>query len=284
MCNYRTKTLAGFLFYLALSTTVCGQTLHHWRFEGSQFLEDVVGGAVLSGTLADQMPLGANGPGAEFPLGFVGGVVNESAVVFDDQSNGLVADTTGVAGSFTIELFTHIEDLFHPRTQSDAVLAAQVTGTGSPSEWGWAFHVEKSDADRQLSLTMSDGTRIESALSGITINEQSDYYIAAAMDLENGLATFYAKDLTNDAPLETDVVSHSLTALNPDSYFQIGEAPNFGFGHVDGVIDEVRFSSGVVPAEGLLVNNVPEPSAAILATIVIVSICSLRGGRRSRRY
>jgi len=253
------------IVYLTLATTpICGETLHHWRFEEGQFLDDAVGGATLVGTMANQVSLPTDGPGSDFPPGFAGGIVNDSAVQFLDQSNGLVADnTTEVTGSFTIELFTHIEDLFHPGTNGDAVLAAQVTGNVvGPNQFGWAFRVEtENGADRQLALAVSDGVTFDGTVSNISISEQTDYYVAAAFDVENGSVTYYAKDLTNDTPLVKDEISHSFTAVNPDSFFQIGNAPNFDFGHVDGLIDEVRFSSGIVPEEELLINNVPEPSA-----------------------
>ena len=78
--------------------------------------------------------------------------------------------------------------------------------------------------------------------------------VAAVFDAENQRATFYARDLTHGTPLETDQVSHSFTRLNPDPNFQIGNASNFNYGHVDGLIDEVRFSKGVVPIDDLLIN------------------------------
>ena len=136
-----------------------------------------------------------------------------------------------------------------------------------------AFRVEtEAGPDPILALTVSDGVVRDGTRSSITIAEQTDYYVAAAFDVENGRVTYYAQDLTNDTGLLSDVLTHSFTRLNQDSYFQIGNAPNFGFGHVDGLIDEVRFSRGIVPEQDLLV-NVPEPSTLglLLAAIPVAS-------------
>ena len=261
--NKHKITFTTVLLVLAASTPqLAAQTLHHWRFEDGQFLDDTVGGATLVGTLAEQVSLPADGPGSDFSPGFVGGLVNESAAKFLDESNGLFnTSTTAVTGSFTIEVFTNIDDLSHPRTSGDAVFAAQASGNVvDPAGLSWVFRVEmEGGADRALALGLSDGVGWDLPTSRIRIEEQTDYYVAAAFDVENRLVTYYAKDLTNDTPLVSRRVGHSSPSVRPDSYFQIGNLMSLGpaDGHLDGLIDEVRFSKGIVPFDDLLINSVP---------------------------
>ena len=271
------RSLTAVIYLSIVTAPICAQTLHHWRFEDGKFLDDAVGGATLAGTMADQVPLPTDGPGSNFPSAFVGDVVNESAVKFLDQSNGLVADnTTAVTGNFTIELFTNIKDLSHPRTGGDAVFAAQASGNVvDPAGAGWIFRVEmEGGADRALALAVSNGVRWDTPTSTIRIEEQTDYYVAAAFDVENLLVTYYVKDLTNDTPLVSRQVSHSSTSVNPKSNFQIGNVMLLGpvDGHLDGLIDEVRFSNGIVPFDDLLINSVPEPGTPILACIGLMFV------------
>ncbi len=244
---------------MTIPTTATADVVHWFRFEETGgFLNDSVGTAILSASSVDQVTLPSVGRGAQFPRSFYGDTINKSAAAFGNQSTSLFAEATSVDGSFTIELLAHIEDLFDPAVQGDAILAGQWSAVppGLPrSDLSWVFHVEMENADEPvLSLSLSDGTNLLEYLSGIAINEKTDYFLAASFDVESNIITYHVQDLTASAPLQTVKVEHNVFQLNPDPIFHIGNATDDDFGQVIGLIDEVRFSRGVVDVEDLLIS------------------------------
>jgi hypothetical protein len=245
-------------------TPMCAaaDTQNYWRFEdGPGFLEDSVGGATLRAQNFDQVPLPSDGRGQNFPHDLPGIGSNESAADTPPGTAGLTSSrTTRINDAFTIELFANIDDLSIDSLRS--VLAAQATNCCSPSNFGWAFTVEIVGTNHdqfgawwqsrphELELFASDGQSIHLIPSGILINENTDYFLSASFDIDDKVR-FHVVDL--DAGSEqTSEVAHSLNRLHEDPYFQIGAPyPQLS---LDGLIDEVRLSHGVVPIEKLLVN------------------------------
>lgn len=105
-------------------------------------------------------------------------------------------------------------------------------------------------------LYLSDGTAFELVGSDFILNTGIDYYVAVAVDLSGETVTFYLQDLTNGGTLQSVTKSHSRSTLNPISALAIGDDgtgwPDF---NLDGLIDEVRISEGVLPQEDLLINK-----------------------------
>ncbi len=245
-------------------------TLHYWRFEDSPgFLRDSVGDATLSPENVVQVTIPNNGRGRDFPYQIPGSGANRSAADSTTAIAGLTADTTPVETAFTIELFANIDDLSPGNgvAAQRAVLASQATEGAVPSEFSWAFVIERFGADwtdsppahgsggkstrRELELFVSNGQTISLIPSGILIRQGTDYFLSAAFDVDSRVR-FYVKNLI-DGTVETTEVSHSLSTVNPDSAMSIAFPASFSF--VDGLIDEVRLSRGVVPVEQLLVNE-----------------------------
>ena len=61
------RSLTAVIYLSMVTAPICGQTLHHWRFEDGQFLDDSVGLATLVGTMTDQVSLPADGAGKRLP-------------------------------------------------------------------------------------------------------------------------------------------------------------------------------------------------------------------------
>ncbi len=246
-------------------TPMCAaaETLHYWRFEdGPGFLEDSVGGATLTAQNFDQVPLPSDGRGQNFPHDLPGIGSNESAADTPPGTAGLTSSrTTRIDDAFTIELFANIDDLSIDSLRS--VLAAQATNCCNTSNFGWAFTVEIrgntnnsifnaiwNSRPHELELFASDGQSIQLIPSGILLDENTDYYLSAAFDINDDVR-FYVVDL-DEGSVQTSKVAHELNQLHEDPYFQIGAPyPQLS---LDGLVDEVRLSHGVVPIEKLLVN------------------------------
>ena len=216
-----------------------------------------------------QVSLPSDGRGAKFPVDFAGIGANDSAADSIRAIAGLSAATTPVDQAFTIELFANLDDLSANDIHARSVLVAQVTNPWSPGPFGWAFVIERDgiaaakagDPDsepQELELFASDGETFWHMPSGILIDEQTDYYLAASFDI-NADVRFYVKNLANGR-VETSNIDHSLPRLNPDPFLQIVAPYNFGF--VDGVLDEVRLSNHVLSDDELLI-SIPDSSAFV---------------------
>lgn len=136
-------------------------------------------------------------------------------------------------------------------------VTSDITSTNTIS---WIFEVRLDGANgtepQELTFALYQGGTREHLGSGFILDVGVDYYVAAAVDLLAGEVTFWVQDLTNGAPLQSSVRSHSRTALNAISHLTIG---NDGTGHPgfawDGLIDEVRISDAVLAEDELLTSN-----------------------------
>ena len=202
-------------------------------------------------------------PGAHFPVGILGVGLNRSAVASHTGSSGFLArETTTIDDAFTVELFANFDNL--DDTADRSVLAAQAEFPCCLRSWAsgfsWAFVVERQGANifpggtsqpRELELFASDGTDIWLIPSGIILAEGRDYYLSAAFDVGANVR-FYAKDLLTD---HVQIVSAQHSVSQVLAYDTLGVMWPEQWSHVDGIIDEVRLSEGMLSEEELLVNN-----------------------------
>lgn len=269
------------------------ETLHYYRFEeGLGPLADSTGAAPLVATHpVKHVSLPDSGRGGRFPNSIPGIGSNRFGMESLGPISGFVApDATPVDEAFTIELFANFDDLSHDGTVRRSVMSGQAVYPldGTPENFGWAFNVEREGItdyrgqgvnvqNRELEMFASDGSEFYLIPSGILLEEGVDYYLSAAFDL-NGNVRFYAVDLETDE-LHVANVSHPLTSLNPYPLFTV--AWPFDWSLVDGIVDEVRFSRGVVPVDQLLV-NVPEPSSAAIAVAGSLALAGVGYGRKRR--
>ncbi len=271
------------------SQCLAAEALHYYRFESDPGVTaDSAGDSPLSprGPVT-RMTLSDVGPGRYFPKALAGIGRNEFAIASAGSASGLLAEnTTLVDDVFTIELFAHFDSL--DATVGRSVLSAQAgfPRDGESSTFGWAFVVERTGFDpdpgtgnpsqpHELELWASDGSTTWLIPSGILLQEHIDYFLAASFEL-NGDVHFQATDLATNAT-QTANVSHSLTNLNP--YPLLGVMWPEGWSLVDGIVDEVRFSRGVVAEQDLLVNlAVPEPTAFLL--LLLTGVASIGRCRR----
>ena len=280
---------------LAVPASLSAATIGHWRFEDTPgFLLDSSGNGntlSLNGTVT-QTTLPGTGPGSAFP----------NPVPNTLQSNAKAADIAGTSDSlvrsnlsvlpttqFTIESFVNWTNSANSNeANADGIFAF----TDGISDLGFFFQIRtdgifSSDPNGELFITLNDGTGNTPIPSGFIPTQGIDYYMAATFDM-SGTLNFYAKDLTNNTPLETYIINHSLTGtLNSAANdIEIGGLynglNNFDF---DGLIDEVRFSNVALGVSDLLISAqsvdaapVPEPSSFWLLGLGILAL-----RRRSRK-
>jgi hypothetical protein len=159
-------------------------------------------------------------------------------------------NTTPVSDDFTIEVLANLEGI--EAATLGANLAAQAAGPHDVSQFSWVFMVRngpfEGSVPRELMLIPSDKSQWYGVTSGILIDERTDYYLAASFDLDGKEATFYAHNLANNV-LQIATVPHVVPSLNPFSTLGIGGTSEAS---VEGLIDEIRLSRGLVNYEQLL--------------------------------
>jgi mono/diheme cytochrome c family protein len=170
------------------------------------------------------------------------------------------------AGDFTAEAFITLRSLYEDGTVRPIV--AHGTANKTP---GWTFGVtsKKSQYKPQnlvLQIWGEDekGTAYEPVFSNLHIDLNKPYFVAVTVKLGEpgsssprpaGEVTFYAKDLSNDDELmQVSKVSTKLVRLPSDrGPLTIGGGDDKAQERTwDGLIDDVRLSTGVLPVERFL--------------------------------
>ncbi|MCA9213752.1 MAG: hypothetical protein KDB27_11835, partial [Planctomycetales bacterium] len=176
-------------------------------------------------------------------------------------------------GDFTIELFANVHN-FSASTLS-AHLVAQTapydpSGLNSRAEFGWTLHI-RTDPNfeenlRELFLVTSDGQTWQHITSRILVDENKDYFMASAFDLDPGEATFYVHDLENNRlQINTAPRQAPHLPLNTTEHFAIGGFEAEPDRHrLHGVVDEVRLSDNVVELKDLLNSQGVSPDSGPL--------------------
>ena len=243
-----------------------GQTLHHFRFESDPGLEaDSVGtGSLSSRGTVEQVPLPSAGRGAHFPAQLAGIGPNEFASETTGTSGFLSRGVSTVDEAFTIEMLAHFDRLDSSANRS--VLAGQAGFPRSPggtsSTFSWAFVAERigtstngaTSHPRELELWASDGSTTWLIPSRLYLEEATDYHLSASFAVDSDVS-FTVRNLATNTS-QTVSVPHQLNSLNPHPLFGIMWPE--GWARVDGIVDEVRFSAGVLTESELLVNEIPD--------------------------
>ena len=174
-------------------------------------------------------------------------------------------------GDFTFE--ANILARTVDKTAAVRTIAAKWSGDSKKPGWGFAL---TGDGSRRKPRTLvlqimgvkQDGSFGEEAIfSDQVLGLAKPYSVAATVKLATasapGEVTFYVKDLSNDdEPLSVAKVPHKITGgfANPLA-LNIGGRAGKG-GGFDGMIDDVRFSTGVLKQEELLLGAEAHPAEA----------------------
>jgi len=161
-----------------------------------------------------------------------------------------------------------IEAVIVPRSVSDsgAVRAIAAQGVTGKKEGSWQFGITGLKSRRapmvlvlQCHGELADGRFGEAVyFSNLRLTMHKPYYVAAALTFaqadRRGQVTFTLKDLANDdEPLLHDQVAGQLARLDTGTHpFHPGGKHGEPEGFFHGVIDDLRLSSGALPAERLL--------------------------------
>jgi hypothetical protein len=245
------------------STGVIAASAHYWRFEEGAFLTDSIGSANLSiiGTPASvqaQLPVGTQG--AAFPNPSAGGP-NQDAALFSNAGgggSGLLQTTLPqpLTGNFTIEALVNFSTLTGQYGNIIAGIQDGASTNCSGIEWDLEVRFDGygGSSPDELLLGLFSGNTCAAVRSGIILNTNTDYYVAAVYQA-SGSVTFYVKDLTHGTAMQTVTTTTSVTSLNSNSRFTIGHAGDGGYGFgVNGLIDEVRLTASALSAAQLEVH------------------------------
>jgi hypothetical protein len=149
-----------------------------------------------------------------------------------------------------------------------SVRTITATWDGKESSPGWSLGVTgRKSKNRPQTLVlqlagapMEGSVGVEAVFSGLNIELNKPYFVAASVDLantnESGI-TFYSRDLSNDdEPLQVTHVAHRTgQPIRATANFTIG-GRDTGVDHVwDGLIDDVRLSNCVLKPEQLLLTS-----------------------------
>lgn len=173
--------------------------------------------------------------------------------------------------------------------------AAQWDTSGTLRRWAFG----KAIGSTRLSLLLNtDGTSggnspISAPTSAFDLAANNDYYLAVSYDGSsttsgNNGVTFYLKNLTTNGPLEIASVDNTLASIfSSTADLSIGGVLGGSTLDWNGWIDEVRFSSGILGVDDLLITvgpepaPIPEPSTLPLAALGIFLLGrSRRGAKR----
>ena len=310
MLYTRTLKSAGLTLVVAIAlqsveVRAVAATVGYWRFEGVTSGDTTGEGGWLDDSSANDLDLGISGatppptaytlpgtgPGSGFddPIPHTG-ESNAQAADFtandfgSDEGNFFVnVDSVYDPGDFTIEAYAHRTAT---STGEHQVIASHYAAENSRRSFAFAIRENDGGNANELFLFLSeDGDSFETVFSGISLLEDTDYYLAASFDESNMASgvTFYVENLATDT-LQTATVGHTITSLNDPSSatpFRIGRLNN-ALNQFVGYIDEVRFSDMVL-ADSELLNAaalVPEPSSALMLGL---GLCGLGLCRRRRR-
>jgi hypothetical protein len=288
--------LAAALLVTALSASAA--TVGHWRFESaSGFANDTsINGLNLStnGTAPTLYTLPASGPGSKFSRTLPQlRLTNVSAADFGSSPAGnfLRADAPALTViNFTIEAFVHRRSI----PSNTTYIAGQYLTSGNQKSWGFGVvglgTPPAGTTNKELFLLLSANGSANSVVgSQLLVETNTDYYVAASFNATDPVSgiTFYLQNLTTNGSLVTSVTTNPYTTLfNSTANFTIG-AYQDSLNRWPGIIDEVRFSSGVLPASDLLITlntNLPsfnaEPkSLAVAANTDATFSVDASGGR-----
>ena len=282
-----TAPLVGVLIGMVASLSQA-TTIAYWRFESGGFTTDSSGNGhpltQVNSSLLAQSSIPGSGPTSAFP-----NPIPQTSAANAYSAQRLISGDSSTAGYFTapddnafttntltLECFVN----FSYRSTALGFVAGHFQGSGNHRSYalvvrgtdaGAGFNANEFGAVLSQDGTSSSNPNLYRTIgSGFTIENDIDYYLAIVVDLSAPSAAdryvrFYLKDLTNNGPLQTSVVSDiGLTSLNnPSIPFSLG-AQGDGSARTawSGYLDEVRLSGVALTQDQLLI--IPEPGTVVL--------------------
>jgi hypothetical protein len=249
---------------------ISSPTVGYWRLENSADLGLDSGGNGLKLTHvgAPTAVTLCSGPGAFFPSTLPStGLPNTGAVEFDGASYMSHGDWPSFSlTNLTIEAYVHRTSL----PNASSYIASQYATAGNRRSWG--FGVAGASPPTGLSvgelfvILSGDGVVATPVGSGLILELDTDYYVAASVNITNSGSgvTFYLKDFSANGPLTIVTKPNPVDTLHDSTAdFSIGAWNSIAYWF--GVIDEVRLSRVVLSPGQLLVS---QPGSS-LATVTV---------------
>lgn len=297
---HRTILNAGFVAVFAMmyfSTNMgFGATVAYWRFDNDGKTAGQTAGTVLDETANNNDGSGVNTPtysssvfgtpvpntGAPNTLSMDFERANSERILVPDSSSLDFGDT-----SFTLEAFVNFETAPGGNDSSTRQYVFLKKGPAAApdtqSDYGLVFASggEFGAANAgELVFQQGNGGSVNFVKSGLTLTDTTEWhYVSAAFDAANNEVRFIIDD-------QTSTVANTFAASANNLSLMIGAHVNAGatFTTFDGLIDEARISSGVVPLDELLnaaaTATAPEPSACLLVVIAVAGLCLPRRRKR----
>jgi alpha/beta superfamily hydrolase len=239
------------------------EPIAYWRFESDlSFLDDSAEdnhSLTTGGTAPTYTALPNTSQGEDLPTSIpTTGADNEGAALLSGAGYFTAGNDTSLQpSSFTIEAFVSTTG-FGTSTQ---YIASRYTS--SSSNRGWSFGMTgttsvtgTSDTGELFMVVSADGTDGTVVGSGQTLTAEDDYYVSLSFTAGQAIV-FRTMNLSDETPiLTTTEVSSPVTTLHNSSStsFLIG-AYNGGNNRWNGLIDEVRISSGALIESHLLITS-----------------------------
>ncbi len=262
--------------FAAIPLTASADTVGYWRFEENGTNIDASGNSNNLTTVPTAYDLTATTSGDPgdrfFDIVTDADLPNEQAANLGDKAEHYQTTSTAyLSTDFTVETFAHLA----PSAQAgNFYLISKYTSPGSRM---WGLRVNNGD-NKLMFIISTDGTNPQFIDPNITINTGSDYYIAVSHELGDGVSdsvvTFHYRNLSEpNSVLETVVVNTPLLMYTGGSgVMEIGTLANGASNRWSGLLDEVRYSTGVLDESELL--GIPEPSG--LGMILLGGMTVLR--------
>lgn len=242
-------------------------TIGYWQFENSPgFTTDSGTNGLNLSTQGATVPaasvLPASGAGALFPK-MIGETANAQAASFSGGYLRRAPSPLFHPASFTVEALVH--QASRGSTSASIVSRWQFGTSANDRSWNLAVAGTSPPTGRQtgeLMLSLSeDGAATTVIGSGIILETGKDYFVAATF--APGVTTFRVRDLSGDTLLSVSR-PHTINAVhNSEANLLIGSYTN-GMHLWSGLIDKVRFSSGVRTDAELLIGGTATAPAVVL--------------------